>query len=296
MGVPLDPSRPVDPNADRCRRLLVRRPDQRRVLVGEGRADRVADGAADARHARPVRPLGVGLLQAVQADRRPHRRRPQRSRRSLAQQLDPMLGFALLTAVDTYTYRSDAVMLSTAQSYRPGNGERAAPHLAGHARRARDRVHHAPEERAAVGHAVAGRRRLLDRQREPAAGRAARRALDEPVHAGVSPIRGRRSTRSATCRTRTRTSRRSGSTRWCRPAAGRSAGRATATSRCGRGGPTHWRTYSDPGIFTHGLRESFDLVADGGRRQRVAHAGRRRRAVPRLRRVPHRGARRTPRG
>ena len=39
---------------------------------------------------------------------------------TLAQQLDPMLGFALLTAVDTYTYRSDAVMLSTAQSYRPG--------------------------------------------------------------------------------------------------------------------------------------------------------------------------------
>ena len=28
--------------------------------------------------------------------------------------------------------------------------------------------------------------------------------------------------------------------------------------------PVHWRTYSDPGIFTHGLRESFDLVADGG--------------------------------
>jgi hypothetical protein len=39
---------------------------------------------------------------------------------TLAQQLEPMLGFALLTAVDTYTYRSDAVMLSTAQSYRPG--------------------------------------------------------------------------------------------------------------------------------------------------------------------------------
>ena len=28
--------------------------------------------------------------------------------------------------------------------------------------------------------------------------------------------------------------------------------------------PTHWRTYNDPGIFTHGLTQSFDLVADGG--------------------------------
>ena len=28
--------------------------------------------------------------------------------------------------------------------------------------------------------------------------------------------------------------------------------------------PTHWRTYSDPAIFTHGLTQSFDLVADGG--------------------------------
>src|SRR5207237_1314183 len=34
--------------------------------------------------------------------------------RSLAQQLAPMLGFALLTEVNTYTYRSPSVMLSTA--------------------------------------------------------------------------------------------------------------------------------------------------------------------------------------
>lgn len=40
--------------------------------------------------------------------------------RTLAQQLEPMLGFAFLLGVDTYTYRSDSVMLSTAQSYRPG--------------------------------------------------------------------------------------------------------------------------------------------------------------------------------
>ena len=28
--------------------------------------------------------------------------------------------------------------------------------------------------------------------------------------------------------------------------------------------PTQWRTYDDPGIFTHGLTQPFDLVADGG--------------------------------
>jgi hypothetical protein len=40
--------------------------------------------------------------------------------RAFAQALAPMLGFALLTAVDTYTYRSPDVMLSSAQDYRPG--------------------------------------------------------------------------------------------------------------------------------------------------------------------------------
>jgi hypothetical protein len=40
--------------------------------------------------------------------------------RSLAQSLAPELGFALLTAVDTYTYRAPDVMLSSAQDYRPG--------------------------------------------------------------------------------------------------------------------------------------------------------------------------------
>lgn len=40
--------------------------------------------------------------------------------RAFARQLAPMLDFGLLTAVDTYTYRSPDVMLSTAQDYRPG--------------------------------------------------------------------------------------------------------------------------------------------------------------------------------
>ena len=40
--------------------------------------------------------------------------------RTLTQGLSPQLSFALLSAVDTYTYRSPDVMLSTAQDYRPG--------------------------------------------------------------------------------------------------------------------------------------------------------------------------------
>lgn len=40
--------------------------------------------------------------------------------RDLAQSLSSSLGFALLSEVDTYTYRSPEVMLSTAQDYRPG--------------------------------------------------------------------------------------------------------------------------------------------------------------------------------
>ncbi len=40
--------------------------------------------------------------------------------RALAQSLAPVLAFGLLTEVHTYTYRSPDVMLSTAQDYRPG--------------------------------------------------------------------------------------------------------------------------------------------------------------------------------
>lgn len=40
--------------------------------------------------------------------------------RTLAQSLAAVLGFGLLSEVNTYTYRTDDVMLSTAQDYRPG--------------------------------------------------------------------------------------------------------------------------------------------------------------------------------
>ena len=61
------------------------------------------------------------LLRAVRAAARPRRRRPRRRPRRCAQSLAPMLGFGLLTEVNTYTYRSPDVMLSTAQDYRPGH-------------------------------------------------------------------------------------------------------------------------------------------------------------------------------
>ena len=60
-------------------------------------------------------------------------------------------------------------MLSTAQDYRPGVFGEQIPRVAGDARRARDRVHDAPEERTAARHALARRRRLLDRHRLDAA-------------------------------------------------------------------------------------------------------------------------------
>ena len=144
-------------------------------------------------------------------------------------------------------------MLSTAQDYRPGRVRRAVPRVAGDARRARDRVHDASQERAAARHRVARRRRLLDRHRFDAALGAAR-------HGGHPHLRRRSSRRSArrsdsrTSTTRTRTSRRSSSTRSCGTATGRSAARATATSRCGRHARREWRTYDDPSDpFTHGL-------------------------------------------
>ena len=169
-GYPARSVAPGRPERHECRRLLVPRPGERRVLVGEGCANGLADGAADARHPRPVRPLGIGLLQTVQAHRRPHGRRP----RGGAVAGAATRSDARVRAADRRRHvhvsqrRGDAVDRAVVPT---GKGERTAPHLAGHARRERDRVHHAPEERTAVGHAVAGRRRLLDRQREPAAGR-----------------------------------------------------------------------------------------------------------------------------
>ena len=119
MGVPLDPSAPVDPSATGV--LGYSFSDPKNVEFWWERGAQTAwqtvpltldtldqYGLWESDFFAPFKPIA----DITGGDRK--------VAQTLAQQLDPMLGFALLTAVDTYTYRSDAVMLSTAQSYRPG--------------------------------------------------------------------------------------------------------------------------------------------------------------------------------
>ena len=75
-GGPARRGRAGRPDPDGHRRLLLLRSDERRVLVGTRRADRLADRPAHAGHPRRHRPLGIRLLQAVQAARRHRGRRP----------------------------------------------------------------------------------------------------------------------------------------------------------------------------------------------------------------------------
>ena len=76
MGVPLDPSLPVDPNATGVVGYSFGDPKNVAFWWETGAQTAWQTVPLDARHARPVRPLGVGLLQTVQAHRRPHGRRP----------------------------------------------------------------------------------------------------------------------------------------------------------------------------------------------------------------------------
>ena len=290
MGVPLDPRAPVDPTADRHRRPLVLRPGEGRVLVGAGRADRVADRPAHDRHPRPVRPVGVGLLQAVQAARRPHRRRPQRRAepravaradarvRAAHRGRHVHLPLRLGDAVDRAVVPARALRASSTTSRRRRSTSRRSS-----SRRTR-RTSRSPARSGptttATGPATAACRAPRSTARSRSA--STRRSSRTP---------DRRSPRSATSTTPTRTSRRSGSTRSSSRTAGRSGARATATSRCGRGGRRSGAPTPTRAIFTHGLTQPFDLVAPGGADDvwftQVGDATQ----VRRLRRVPGRGAR-----
>ena len=277
MGVPLDPSRAGRPDRDR-RRSATRSPTRRTSRSGGSAARRPRGRRCRSRSTRsdqyglwesdffkpfkPIADITGGDRDVAQ---------------TLAQQLDPMLGLRAAHRgrhVHLPQRRGDAVDRAVVPA---GHVERAAPHLAGDARRERDRVHDAPEERAAVGHAVARRRRLLDRQREPAARRAARRALDEPLRAGVrEPRSAARRVRLPAVHARVLPA---GAVR--RGRAGgrmdvRPQGRA-ATSRCARGGRRTGARTTIPAIFTHGLRAVVRPRRRRRRRQRVAHPGRRRR-------------------
>ena len=121
MGVPLDPARAGDARSGCAVRLQLRRPGEHPVLVGARRASTtwqvVPTTVAEldkynlwqSDFFSPFKPLVdiAGGDPAVE--------------RSLAQSLASQISFGLLTEVNTITYRSPDVMLSTAQSYRPGD-------------------------------------------------------------------------------------------------------------------------------------------------------------------------------
>ena len=182
---------------------------------------------------------------------------------NLAQSLAPMLGFALLTEVDTYTYRSDSVMLSTAQDYRPGA--------------AGDQVH--------VSQATLDERAIVfttHPKNEPVTGTQWPDRDGYWTGFGTLPRAAQHGALAASLY----------APGFANPGAPLTAFRYLPYTHAyfpqevfdevvtegpwtfGRKAdgyvglyswrPTQWRTYDDPGIFTHGLTQSFDLVAPGG--------------------------------
>jgi hypothetical protein len=182
---------------------------------------------------------------------------------NLAQSLQAMIGFALLTAVDTYTYRSDSVMLSTAQSYRPGTASEQ---------------HH-------ISQATLDEQAIVfttHPKNEPQSGtqwpdddgywtgngslpRAAQHgalsiSLYAPIFANPGPpltaFRYLDYTHAYFPQERfDEVVQQNGWT------FGRKGNGYVALWSWR---PMQWRTYTDPGIFTHGLTQPFDLVAPGG--------------------------------
>ena len=181
----------------------------------------------------------------------------------LSQALEPMLGFALLTAVDTYTYRSDSVMLSTAQSYRPGKfGEQAHISQATLDEQAIVFTTHPKNEPQsgtawpdsdgywtgngsmprAAQHGALSMSLYAPAFESPGPPFTAFRYLDY-THAYFPQERFDEVTQNGN---------------WT---FGRKGDGYVALYSWR---PVHWRTYADPAIHTHGLTQPFDLVADGG--------------------------------
>jgi hypothetical protein len=262
MGVPLDPSAPVDPSVTGV--LGYSFSDPKNVEFWWERGAQTAwqtvpltldtldqYGLWESDFFAPFKPIA----DITGGDRK--------VAQTLAQQLDPMLGFALLAAVDTYTYRSDAVMLSTAQSYRPGRASEQ---------------HH-------VSQATLDENAIVfttHPKNEPQSGtawpdddgywtgngslpRAAQHgALSMSLYAPVFENPGPPLTAFGYLpythayfpQERFNEVVQSGGWTFGRKGSGYVALYSWR--------PVHWRTYADPAIFTHGLRKSFDLVADGG--------------------------------
>ncbi len=183
--------------------------------------------------------------------------------RALAQQLAPELGFALLTAVDTYTYRAPDVMLSTAQSYRPGNASEQ---------------HHISQatldERAIVFTTHPKNEPIPNTQWPDDDGywtgsgslpRAAQHgelsmSLYAPAFASPGPP-----LESFAYLPYTHAYFPTEYFDEVVEAGGWVFGRkGDGYVALWSWRPTHWRTYTDPSLYTHGLTKPFDLVADGG--------------------------------
>jgi hypothetical protein len=183
--------------------------------------------------------------------------------RSLAQQLAPMLSFAFLTEVNTYTYRTPSVLLSTAQSYRPGNASEQ---------------HHISQvtfdEQAIVFTTHPKNEPIPGTQWPDRDGywtgsgslpRAAQQgalslSLYAPAFASPGPPLDAFAYLQYTHAyfPRERFDEVVQQNGWT---FGRKGDGYVALWSWR---PTRWRTYDDPTIFTHGLTQSFDLVADGG--------------------------------
>lgn len=119
MGIALDPAAPVDPGRTEIDGHSFSDPDEVAFWWGRGAhtswqilpmtfATIDELGLWDYSFFAPLRPLRDAT--GPDAD----------AQRALASSLEPMIAYPSLTEVDTYTYRTDDVMLSTAQSYRPG--------------------------------------------------------------------------------------------------------------------------------------------------------------------------------
>jgi hypothetical protein len=181
----------------------------------------------------------------------------------LAQSLQSMLGFALLGAVDTYTYRSDSVMLSTAQSYRPGYAseqhhisqatlDEQAIVFTTHPKNEPQSGTQWPDDDGywtgngslprAAQHGALSISLYAPAFSNPGPPLTAFRYLDY-THAYFPQERFDEVVQQ----------------------------NGWTFGRRGNGyvalwswRPMQWRTYTDPGIFTHGLTQPFDLVAPGG--------------------------------
>ena len=238
MGVPLDLDEPFTTDAGVAGARGVGYDDPAAIPFWweRGALDRLADRArhpGDDRAARPVRDVAVP---AVPAARRHRRRRsgggpPARPPAALH---DQHRRAQRGRHGDVAQPRRHAVE-------RPGLPARLlrqpVPRLAGDARRGRGRVHDAARQRAPAGRPLGRRRPVLVGHGRHAPVGPAGRGGDPPLRPEVRRSRpGAARGVLATCRSRTPTSRPSGSTRSARSADGRSAARATATWRCGRGG------------------------------------------------------------